>query len=88
MVASSLEKAGMRRIRIGALYGDTPINGNDRRLPAVRDRPGAPAARTWYCPYLSCPDCGKELIWARADRARGTDRLRCASCDSPSRTSH
>jgi ATP-dependent Lhr-like helicase len=81
-VASVLEKRGLRRIRIGALYGDTPANGQDRRLlsdvglgQAWRSR-----GQDLICPYLSCPDCGKDLIWSQADRAQGADRLRCASC--------
>ncbi len=81
-VAPVLEKAGLRRIRIGALYGDTPASGRDWRL-----RGNAGQGQAWrahgqglVCPYLPCPECGKELIWSQADRDRGADRLRCASC--------
>lgn len=81
-VASVLEKAGLRRIRIGALYGDTPANGQDRRLlgGAGLGQAWRPRAQDLICPYLSCPDCGKDLIWSQADRARGADRLHCVSC--------
>lgn len=79
-VASALEKAGMRRIRIGALYGDTPTNGNDRRLAGGPGQAWRLRGQDLVCPYLSCPECSSELLWARVDRARGIDRLRCASC--------
>jgi ATP-dependent helicase Lhr and Lhr-like helicase len=79
-VASVLEKAGMRRIRIGALYGDTPVNGNDRRLAGGVGQAWRLRGQDLICPYLPCPDCSSELLWTRADRTRGTDRLRCASC--------
>jgi ATP-dependent Lhr-like helicase len=81
-VAPALEKAGHRRIRIGALYGDTPKNGRDWRLR------NAGPGQAWraqgegvVCPYLPCPACGKDLIWSQADRDQNADRLRCVSCD-------
>ena len=79
-VAGVLEKAGRRRIRIGALYGDTPVNGQDWRLRGGAIPGLAAHGDDLICPYLSCPECGKDLIWSRADRMRGVDRLRCVSC--------
>lgn len=80
-VAGVLEEAGMRRIRIGALYGDTPTNANDRRLTGNDPRSAwRPRGADVVCPYLSCPQCGRDLIWPQADRARRRDRLLCTVC--------
>ena len=79
-VASVVKKAGMRPIRIGALYGDTPVNGRDFRLTGGTGQAWRLRGQDLVCPYLSCPDCGSELLWTRADRAQEVDRLRCASC--------
>jgi ATP-dependent helicase Lhr and Lhr-like helicase len=80
-VANALEKAGMRRIRIGALYGDTPANAADRRLTGNDPRSAwRSRGADLVCPYLSCPVCDKDLIWPQADRARGRDRVLCTGC--------
>jgi ATP-dependent helicase Lhr and Lhr-like helicase len=82
VVADALESAGRRRIRIGALYGDTPMNATDLRLTGNDPR------RSWrsrgadrICPYLTCPECGRDLIWSQADRNRRRERLLCTGCD-------
>jgi hypothetical protein len=81
-VAGALERSGMRRIRIGALYGDTPVSATDRRLTGNDPR------RSWrsrggdlICPYLPCPECGKDLIWPQAFRNSRRERLICTGCD-------
>ncbi len=62
------------RIRVGAIYGDTPHSasfcewrkiGNDR-----------------ICPTLACIDCGGELRWRHKDISEGCERLECAACGS------
>jgi ATP-dependent helicase Lhr and Lhr-like helicase len=75
---------GRRPLRIGALYGDTPYDGNDQRL-----RPGRELSQVWRrrgdglaCPYLSCPVCNSQLIWPDLDRQEGREALRCTSCDA------
>lgn len=60
------------RIRIGALYGDTPHSARYCEWPkAGNDR---------VCPTLACPDCGGELRWLQKDREEGIERLVCAAC--------
>ena len=60
------------RIRIGALYGDTPHSARYCEWPkAGNDR---------VCPTLACPDCSGELRWLQKDREEGVERLVCATC--------
>ncbi len=60
------------RIRIGALYGDTPHSARYCEWPkAGNDR---------VCPTLACPDCDGELRWLQKDREEGVERLVCAAC--------
>jgi len=82
MVSDVLGKAGRRPLRIGALYGDTPYSPDDGRLLG-----NGSLARAWrrdgqdlVCPYFSCPECGKDLVWPEAERARGREMLQCRSC--------
>jgi ATP-dependent Lhr-like helicase len=79
-VSEILQRNGGRRIRIGALYGDTPYTGKDAWLT----REGSSWRRQrkdLICPYLSCPRCEGNLLWAEADRIASRDRLYCDSCD-------
>jgi ATP-dependent helicase Lhr and Lhr-like helicase len=82
-VADVLRRSGRRPIRVGALYGATPWDGQDRELTR------AGSGRMWrrrgsdlVCPYLSCPrpECEGDLLWREADRQRNLDRLTCGSC--------
>lgn len=78
---------GQRPLRIGALYGDTPWSSTD---PALN--PGGRRRKAWrpdrgddlICPYLSCPQCGADLVWQARDRRspRRTEQetVRCRTC--------
>ncbi|MER5280116.1 protein DpdJ [Streptomyces sp. NPDC002809] len=84
-VEEALHESRRRPIRVGALYGDTPWNAQDRRL-----EPNSGLATAWkrtphgvVCPFLPCPaqDCGTgELQWTDEDRRRGRERLTCTRC--------
>ncbi len=79
-VADVLRKSGRRQIRVGALYGATPWDGQDSRLngngngQAWRRR-----GRDVICPYLPCPKCEGDLFWGEIDRQQNRDRLTCSS---------
>lgn len=60
------------RIRIGALYGDTPHSARYCEWPK--------AGNDSVCPTLGCPDCGGELRWLQKDREEGNERLVCVAC--------
>ena len=60
------------RIRIGALYGDTPHSARYCDWPKV--------GNDSVCPTLACPDCSGELRWLKKDREDGVERLVCAAC--------
>lgn len=79
-LAPALTSTGRRPFRLGALYGDTPWDHNDKRLkpdstsrtPWKRTRDGA------ICPYLTCPTCERgELLWRDTDRDNKRERLTC-----------
>ncbi|MYZ42458.1 protein DpdJ [Schauerella aestuarii] len=60
------------KIRIGALYGDTPHSARYCDWRKV--------GNDSICPTLACPDCGGELRWLKKDREDGVERLVCAAC--------
>ncbi|NBE85424.1 protein DpdJ [Micromonospora rubida] len=81
-VGDVLAKNGRRPLRIGALYGDTPRNAEDRFLLT-----GPVTARSWQhngadriCPFLPCPECGSDMVWPEADRTRRREVLACTNC--------
>ncbi|MGW1914961.1 protein DpdJ [Streptomyces sp. NPDC002076] len=81
----ALRQSKRRPIRVGALYGDTPWNAQDRRL-----EPNSGLDNAWkrtrqgvVCPYLPCPqsDCGTgDLEWTDEDRRQKRERLTCTKC--------
>jgi ATP-dependent helicase Lhr and Lhr-like helicase len=81
-VAGVLQRAGRRRLRVGALYGATPWNGGSWQVSG-----NGPSGQAWrkqgrdvVCPYLPCPACGNDLLWREADRLSNRDRLTCGAC--------
>ncbi|UXX94173.1 DEAD/DEAH box helicase [Streptomyces sp. AD2-2] len=81
----ALRESKRRAIRVGALYGDTPWNTQDRRL-----EPDSGLGNSWkrtprgvVCPYLPCPqpDCGTgDLEWKDEDRRQKREQLTCTKC--------
>jgi len=70
--------AGVRPIRIGALFGPTP--GESRWVEAGHTPWPVHAGGGRRCPYVQCPRCRSSLIWADSDRQSGRERLHCVSC--------
>jgi hypothetical protein len=70
----TLGGSGRRKLTIGAFFGLTPYSAqrllNDHRW----HRLGA----GFICPYLRCPRCGGELIWAEEDVRADCERLACS----------
>jgi ATP-dependent helicase Lhr and Lhr-like helicase len=70
-----LKNAGARKVRIGALFGETP-HSSRYALSEGRD----------YLHYrlLNCPnrDCRGEMRWSRQDVEDRLERLRCHTCGS------
>ena len=81
-VTGVLRRSGRRQIRLGALYGATPWNGQDSRLTSVGNGNGQAwrrRGRDLICPYLPCPLCEGDLLWSETDRQQNRDRLTCSS---------
>ena len=57
-VADVLKKSGLRRIRVGALYGATPAHGRSWQVNGTRTNGQVwrKQGRDVVCPYLPCPD--------------------------------
>ncbi len=76
--------AGVRPLRVGVLYGDTPYNNRSDYYfgPKASWKP-LPRGGAWVCPYLKCPDCRSDLLWTEANRQAGVERLECANSERP-----
>jgi hypothetical protein len=68
-----LEKMNQPPIRVGALYGDTPNNGQNCKTWA-RSSAGP------ICPMLNCLECASPLQWLEDDRNSKIERLSCTKC--------
>jgi ATP-dependent Lhr-like helicase len=82
-VADVLKKSGLRRIRVGALYGATPAHGRSWQVNGTRTNGPVwrKQGRDVICPYLPCPTCGGDLLWSEPDRLANRDKLTCSRCD-------
>lgn len=76
--------AGVRTLRVGVLYGDTPYNGRSKYYfgPRASWKPVG-GGNAWVCPYLKCPECRADLVWTDADRQAGIERLECINPQHP-----
>ena len=81
-VADVLKKSGLRRIRVGALYGATPQHGRSWQVNGTRTNGQVwrKQGRDVVCPYLPCPACGGDLLWSEPDRLANRDKLTCSRC--------
>ena len=67
-------RATSLRIRVGALYVDTPYSSQYCDWPAIgRDR---------LCPFVRCLNCNGDMLWRESDYTQGTERLTCRNCNS------
>ena len=69
-----------RKIRIGALFGATPIDA-----AALQKKPYAGWRDTkegYLCGFMSCPKtgCGSDLIWRHQDLEQKREQLVCTMC--------
>ena len=71
-----------RSMTIGALYGSTPTNAKNVRLPyrGWKKRPHGMASPQMRCPGDGFAQCGGELVWLNEDIDAGVERLVCATC--------
>ena len=75
-VASTLHKAGRRGFTLGALYQAVPYDASNQSLTQAGWKPLRNG--DWLCPILLCPETGDDLLWTKADRQAGVERLvRC-----------
>jgi hypothetical protein len=72
--------AGQRKLTIGAFFGLTPHSAQRLLTQPRWQRQGS----GFVCPYLRCPRCGGDLIWAEDDVRADRERLACSrsGCDA------
>jgi hypothetical protein len=71
---ASLAESGRRKLTIGAFFGLTPHSAQ-----ALLTRPGWQRLGAGFiCPYLRCPRCSSDLVWAEDDVRAGRERLACS----------
>lgn len=68
-----LAESGQRKLTIGAFFGLTPHSAQALLTQGGWQRLGA----GFVCPYLRCPRCGGDLIWAENDLRTERERLVC-----------
>ena len=76
-----LAKHGGGKIRLGALFGETPDNA--AWLKRYGHAGWRQTAEGQICSYMSCPKhgCTGELLWRNEDLERAKERLTCTSCE-------
>jgi hypothetical protein len=75
-----LNARGAGKIRIGALFGETPQSGAWLKR-SERDS-WRQTAEGRVCDYMACPQpgCEGELLWRNEDLDQGREQLTCACC--------
>ena len=71
---ANMPESERMKIRVGAIYGDTPVAARFCDWRKIGD--------DCVCPTLDCMDCGGELRWQNQDLKLGRERLVCAACGS------
>lgn len=71
---SILKKNGRRPITLGTFFSLTPTY---HHIEAVKNAGWTESGSGFVCPFLSCPDCGSELLWLKDDIQRKAERLIC-----------
>ena len=74
VLRANLPEQDRVRVRVGAIYGDTPSSARFCDWRKVGD--------DRVCPTLACIDCGGELRWRHRDLVASCERLECAACGS------
>ena len=77
-----LKKLGVRKIRIGSIFGGTPASAAamDKKLPTGwKSTTGG-----IVCSYMPCPKegCDGELVWLNDDRRANRESLVCRTCET------
>src|SRR5262249_55584560 len=75
-LSKTLRQIGKRPVVIGALFGETPENGNRNHVKEWQ-RAKAPGGAGVRCPFVRCPSCGDALVWLDTKRDAGEEHLVC-----------
>ena len=75
-LASTLSDLGCRPFRLGTFFGATPFDASRNSVERVRwvrsrSRPG------YICPFLTCPNCGEDMVWLDSDLEAEREALTC-----------
>ncbi len=66
-----------RPLTVGAYYGATPPSAQHVKKSDYYQWHHVTGG--YVCPFLSCPSCNADLLWADTDLDQGVERLRCAN---------
>ncbi len=69
----AVQRYAGRKMRIGAFFGSTPTRARLASVEGHWEKRGS----GFVCPFLVCPNCGKEFVWHRQDIESGRERLVC-----------
>ncbi|MGG3471332.1 protein DpdJ [Neobacillus pocheonensis] len=67
---------GARKLQIGAFFGPTPKSINikdiENKWSVSSDKQG------YVCPYITCPNCERPMVWKKEDIIKKIERLTCS----------
>ena len=75
-MADTLTRLGYRPFRLGTFFGSTPFQAT---FDAVRRVEWIRVGSGFICPFLTCPECGKDLVWLDEDIRKQREALSCAT---------
>ncbi|MCS0674471.1 protein DpdJ [Cytobacillus firmus] len=73
---------GIRPLKIGGLFGDTPKVASD--VQYHKDRKWKKIESGYESPFFTCPECSQSMVWREEDVEHGVERLHCSKdqCDT------
>lgn len=70
-----LPSFGKRAMTVAPFFGDTPEDSNDSLLSRYENWKNC--GDYHICPFIRCPECGRDMVWKKGDRSKGHHRLFC-----------
>ena len=74
----TLSELGCRPFRLGTFFGDTPYDATQESVRRVNWVPSK-SIPGYKCPFLTCPNCSKDMVWLSTDIDAKREILKCES---------